>query len=182
MKRLALAALLLATPAPPPSVDVHFSTTADVSDILVKEFDGAKSTIDVAVFTFTDTGLADGLIAASKRDGVKVRVLSDFNQFKGGRDRHKEAIQKLNAAAVDVKLVDLYDGKGDPKFAPHYHHKFAVIDGKTLVTGSFNWTGMADSKNHENILILRDDKKSAASYVKEFEDVWNDRRLTKPVP
>lgn len=182
MKRLALFALLLTAPAVPPSVDCHFSTQDDVSDILAKEFEGAKGSIDVAVFTFTDEGLADALIAAAGREGVKVRVLCDFNQFKGGRDRHKAAIQKLAGSAVEIKLVDLFDGKGDPQYSPHYHHKFAVIDGKTLITGSFNWTGMADSKNHENVLILRDDKKTAESYVKEFEGVWTDRRLTKSVP
>ncbi len=160
----------------------RFSRTDDVRAELCKRFESAKRTIDVAVFTFTDGKLADALAAASRRKGVTVRVLADFSQHTSGRDRHKEALRRLDRSAVTVKLVDLSSGRGDPKFQPRFHHKFCVIDGSTLITGSFNWTGLAGSKNHENVLILEGDTKTAAAYAKEFNDVWNSGRLTKSVP
>jgi len=36
------------------------------------------------------------------------------------------------------------------------HHKFAIFDGKLLVTGSYNWTDSAERYNHENVLVLED--------------------------
>jgi len=36
------------------------------------------------------------------------------------------------------------------------HNKFCVIDSKTVVTGSYNWTKKAQS-NYENITIIKDE-------------------------
>ena len=44
------------------------------------------------------------------------------------------------------------------------HNKFAIIDDKCVVTGSYNWTYNAEFRNNENIVVLRD-----LSLVKKFE-------------
>lgn len=53
------------------------------------------------------------------------------------------------------------------------HHKFAIVDGRTLITGSLNWTTQAIQNNRENVLVLED-----AEYVKpfleEFERIWEE--------
>jgi phosphatidylserine/phosphatidylglycerophosphate/cardiolipin synthase-like enzyme len=36
------------------------------------------------------------------------------------------------------------------------HNKVMVIDGETVITGSFNFTKAAEEKNAENLLIIRD--------------------------
>jgi phosphatidylserine/phosphatidylglycerophosphate/cardiolipin synthase-like enzyme len=36
------------------------------------------------------------------------------------------------------------------------HHKVIVIDGETVLTGSFNFAKAAQEKNAENLLIIRD--------------------------
>ena len=51
------------------------------------------------------------------------------------------------------------------------HNKFAVIDGRTVLTGSFNWTITADTKNDENLLVITD-KELAQKYVKQFNRLW----------
>ena len=35
------------------------------------------------------------------------------------------------------------------------HNKVMVIDGATVLTGSFNWTASAEKSNAENLLVLR---------------------------
>ena len=52
---------------------------------------------------------------------------------------------------------------------PHdKHHKFAIFDGRLLVTGSYNWTDAAESRNLENALFL-DDPALIARYGEWFD-------------
>ena len=48
------------------------------------------------------------------------------------------------------------------------HNKVIVIDGETVVTGSFNFTKAAQEKNAENVLIIRDPA-VAAQYAQNWE-------------
>jgi phosphatidylserine/phosphatidylglycerophosphate/cardiolipin synthase-like enzyme len=51
------------------------------------------------------------------------------------------------------------------------HHKFAVVDGKTFLTGSYNWTRGAARDNEEN-LVVTDDPRPVSSYSEAFERLW----------
>ena len=53
----------------------------------------------------------------------------------------------------------------------HMHHKFALIDGKTLVNGSFNWTRQAVLNNRENVIVTSSNQ-LAKAFRQEFEKMW----------
>jgi phosphatidylserine/phosphatidylglycerophosphate/cardiolipin synthase-like enzyme len=53
------------------------------------------------------------------------------------------------------------------------HHKFAVIDGQWLLSGSYNWTRGASRDNEEN-LIVTSDPRLLAAYTVAFERLWSD--------
>jgi len=53
----------------------------------------------------------------------------------------------------------------------HMHHKFVVVDGKVLLTGSFNWTRSASEQNQENVLITSDPR-LVAPFATEFDRLW----------
>jgi phosphatidylserine/phosphatidylglycerophosphate/cardiolipin synthase-like enzyme len=53
------------------------------------------------------------------------------------------------------------------------HHKYAVFDGKTAVSGSYNWTRSASRHNHEN-LILTDDKRLITAFEGSFQQLWSE--------
>ena len=53
------------------------------------------------------------------------------------------------------------------------HHKFALIDSKQLINGSFNWTQKAITGNHENIIISNNED-IVLPYLSEFETLWKE--------
>jgi phosphatidylserine/phosphatidylglycerophosphate/cardiolipin synthase-like enzyme len=56
------------------------------------------------------------------------------------------------------------------------HQKFAIIDRKVLITGSYNWTYAADGLNDENLLLFRDAGPLAEEYRKTFSELWERKR------
>ncbi|TMW60160.1 hypothetical protein Poli38472_000202 [Pythium oligandrum] len=99
----------------------------------------AKKTMDICVFTITSDEIAEEVLAAHKR-GVRVRVITDDGQSKGvGSD-----IQKFVDAGIPVR---------DDNARTYMHHKFCVIDGRTLLNGSFNWSRQAIVGNAENLVV-----------------------------
>ena len=119
-----------------------FSPTDKIRDVLLDELDRAESTVDVMAFSFTGAELAAKLRDLCKR-GVKVRCLFDRGQAKNKASRD-EYLQKIGAK---VYISPNRSGK--------MHHKVFIIDGKTVVTGSYNFSKNAETKNDENIVILR---------------------------
>ena len=53
------------------------------------------------------------------------------------------------------------------------HHKFAIVDGKVLITGSLNWTTQAIQNNRENVLITEDEE-YVRLFREEFERIWEE--------
>jgi phosphatidylserine/phosphatidylglycerophosphate/cardiolipin synthase-like enzyme len=51
------------------------------------------------------------------------------------------------------------------------HHKFAVFDRRSVLTGSYNWTRSAFRANQENT-ILTEDPTLVRLFEGEFERLW----------
>ena len=49
------------------------------------------------------------------------------------------------------------------------HNKVMIIDGETVITGSFNFTKAAEENNAENLLVIRDEK-LAERYTKNWQE------------
>jgi phosphatidylserine/phosphatidylglycerophosphate/cardiolipin synthase-like enzyme len=47
------------------------------------------------------------------------------------------------------------------------HHKFMVVDGEIIVTGSYNWSTAAEDRNDENFVVIRD-RSVAERFIQEF--------------
>ena len=135
----------------------HFSPGDDCRRKLLDLCVNASRSLDISVFTISDNRLSDAIIAAHKR-GVVVRVITDNDKLLDeGSD-----IEALIHDGINVRMDNT---------PYHMHHKFALIDGHTLVNGSFNWTRSASDFNHENILVTNEPLLVAA-YVNEFEELW----------
>ena len=69
-------------------------------------------------------------------------------------------------------------GVGTPRLArsDKLHHKFAVIDNKTVITGSFNWSPSAAHTNDETLLAIHSPK-LAAHFTREMDRLWESAEL-----
>lgn len=101
----------------------------------------ASQSLKIALFTLTHNVLIDEIIQA-KRRGVDVKVVLDMHSALGASS---DAVDKLEKAGVSVLCS---------QGVQLMHHKFVYIDGKTLVTGSANWTKGAFAKNSDTFFIL----------------------------
>jgi phosphatidylserine/phosphatidylglycerophosphate/cardiolipin synthase-like enzyme len=54
----------------------------------------------------------------------------------------------------------------------YMHNKFMVIDGKVVLTGSYNYSKQADTQNDENLIVIEDGK-VARAYEDEFNEMWS---------
>jgi phosphatidylserine/phosphatidylglycerophosphate/cardiolipin synthase-like enzyme len=109
--------------------------------------DAAKTSAFVALFDLNTDTLVDSLVAARER-GVNVIVVLDKKQ---ADDVTGTADEVLSAAGVKV-LKALNSGSNQAEM----HHKYAVLDHKTVLVGSNNWTNLGSYFNDENLLVVDD--------------------------
>lgn len=163
MSRFLFALLaLLAFPAlAEPSIRVAFSPNGEATDAVVGVIREAKNTIQVAAYSFTSRPIAEALVTASRR-GVDVRVVLDKSNETG----RYSAATFLTNQGMPVRI----HGKH-----AIMHHKFLIIDEKTVQTGSFNYSRAAE-RQPENVLILRDHPEVASRYLAEWNRLWREGR------
>jgi phosphatidylserine/phosphatidylglycerophosphate/cardiolipin synthase-like enzyme len=129
---------------------------------IVAAINDTRNSLDLAIFALTHPAITAALEEAQRR-GVQIRIVADQLQAKGKYSK----IPYLISRGVAVQLRGGYKGGRSVM-----HDKFAIFDGRLVVTGSFNWTISADTSNAENADFFSDPAK-VARYAKEFERLWS---------
>jgi phosphatidylserine/phosphatidylglycerophosphate/cardiolipin synthase-like enzyme len=135
-------------------VENYFSPTDQVMFKLIQLVKNAQRSVHFMIFTYTDHDLAAAMVARS-RAGVDVQGVIE------NRGATQGAMVELFCAKIPVQL------DGNPYTM---HHKVIIIDGKTVITGSFNFTHAADTANDENILIIHN-QEVAALFEQEYQRI-----------
>jgi phosphatidylserine/phosphatidylglycerophosphate/cardiolipin synthase-like enzyme len=173
-------------------ITVHFSPISpkkpwsDSSNGLIgKTLEKATSSVDLALFVFSEQKLADTLEQRHQKS-VKVRVLIDkdfaFQNYSEGLD--------LLGVALSKKCR--YEANNNPWQSPittvgipnlptgdKLHHKFGIIDQNWIITGSHNWSEAANHKNDETLVIIQSPV-VAAHFQQEFDRLYNNASLGIP--
>jgi phosphatidylserine/phosphatidylglycerophosphate/cardiolipin synthase-like enzyme len=135
---------------------VYFSPNGGITDALVREIGGAKTSVYVQAAQFTSIPIAKALVEAHKR-GIDVRVILD---------RRKDD--------DDHSQMDRLVESGVPTFADAKHHtahnKIAIIDHRLVTTGSFNFTRESEVDNAENLVMIADKADIAGAYERNFKE------------
>jgi phosphatidylserine/phosphatidylglycerophosphate/cardiolipin synthase-like enzyme len=138
----------------PAAVTVCFTPGGNCTEQIVKALGEAKSSILVQAYSFTSAPIAKALLEAHKR-GVQVQVILDKSQ----RTEKYSSADFLANQGVPTKI--------DANHAIA-HSKVMIIDGETVISGSFNFMKAAEQKNAENVLIIRD-QALAAQYTENWK-------------
>jgi phosphatidylserine/phosphatidylglycerophosphate/cardiolipin synthase-like enzyme len=135
-------------------VENYFSPVDGVMDKLIACVHGAQRSIHFMAFTYTDKSLAAAMIERTQA-GVEVQGVIE------NRGASQGALVTLFCAKLPVRV----DGN---KYA--MHHKVIILDGQTVITGSFNLTKSADDAHDDNVLVIHD-AAVAAPYEQEYSRI-----------
>jgi phosphatidylserine/phosphatidylglycerophosphate/cardiolipin synthase-like enzyme len=183
--------------------DTTFSSTGanTVADALVAAINGAAQSIHVASGHLRSRPVAEALIAKKKSNPqLDVRVYLDSQEYisKTTHDMQVDALEQCLANAtsdarkrdctdrgflfgyqvatdggIDVRYK-YYAYRWDHSYAPQMHHKYMVVDGKDLYTGSYNLSDNAEHETFENMQLWKGTENAAivAAFEANFESIW----------
>ncbi|MBI4613457.1 MAG: DUF1669 domain-containing protein [Planctomycetes bacterium] len=165
------------------AIEVLFTSQNDpgetaLADRVVASIQSAKETIVIAVAHFNFDRIAKAVVERRKEvDGLDVRVLVDFGEF----GTQSSEVRRLEENDIPVRYKFYSLGYFHIK-ASLMHHKFMVVDGKELLTGSYNWSLTAEAANDENLLVFgaKRHPEVVKRYQDEFESLWELGRSTYP--
>ena len=127
----------------------------NIEQRVLKEIEDAHYAIFVSVAWFTNKKLFNALLEKAKNNCyVSIIIQLDEINSQSGIDYSQIQVGRSECFMIS-------------KEAELLHDKFCVVDFKTIITGSYNWTYKA-SHNSENILILNDPS-VATQYISRFE-------------
>lgn len=150
---------------------------------LEQQLAGVRRRLDLALFVFSAQNLADAL-ATLHRQGVAIRLLADpgfaARPFSEVLDllAISQPDHRCRIEAGNNPWQQAHDGVGTPRLAggDKLHHKFAVLDGRSVISGSFNWSPSAAHQNDE-VLLRIDSPLLAAHFSAEVDRMWQGAEL-----
>lgn len=133
------------------SIEVLFSPDGGCADRIIEEIASARKIIRVQAYFFTSEPIADALVEARER-GIRIEVILDKSQEKMTYGRWRV----LRREGIRIYF--------DREHATA-NNKIILIDDRTVITGSYNYTRAAEEKNAENLLLIQG-----------FDDLFEDYR------
>lgn len=138
-------------------MDVCFTPGENCTASVNEQIDKAKKEVLVQAYSFTSAPIAKALLEAHKR-GVNVQIILD----RSNRSQKYSSYTFFKNSGVPVFIDSAH---------AIAHNKIIIIDGETVMTGSFNFTKAAQEKNAENLLVIKSPELS-----KEYINNWNTHR------
>jgi phosphatidylserine/phosphatidylglycerophosphate/cardiolipin synthase-like enzyme len=139
-------------------VQVLFAPEDGVAERIADRINQATSQVRFLAFSFTHDGIGQAVLGRARAGASAAGVF----ERTGSETRFSE-YGPMKQAGLDVYQ------DGNPYVM---HHKVFVLDGRTTLVGSFNFSDSADKDNDENLLVV-EDAGFAARYLEEV-----DRMLT----
>ena len=154
-----------------------------VNGLIGRSLTQAQHQIDLALFVFSDQQLSN-LLEVRQAKGVQIRALIEpsfaYRDYSEGLDMLGVALAgaKCHLEASNHPWKHPIATVGVPQLPAGdlLHHKFGVIDRRTVITGSQNWSEAANHSNDENLLVIQSPT-VAAHFEREFERLYANASL-----
>lgn len=174
------------------SVEVHFSPTTrsmpwdkTSNGLIGRNLTSANQSVAMALFVFSDQQLVNQLEPLSEK-GIQIRTLIDpefaFRSYSEGLDMLGVTLaDSCKLEAGNRPWQSPITTVGVPRMPPGdlLHHKFGIVDDRTVITGSHNWTEAANVGNDETVIVVHSPM-VAAHYKREFERLYTEAILGTP--
>ena len=151
------------------SESIFFSRNESVAEQVERKMRECAESFDAALYRLNNPRLAEALAGLHKR-GVRVRLVVDAGKYR----EDSETSRLLAESRVPFRLAH---GRTEPgpgavsTSVSKMHHKFVILDGRTVLTGSYNWTTESEEQNYENLVGLSQPEQVRA-FQEEFEELW----------
>lgn len=148
-------------------IEAHFE---NIRNLIIDNIRASKSEIKIAVAWFTQRQLYDSVLDALER-GVKVSLImmKDF----------------INCGIYGLPLQSFIDKGGNLHFVNNrdwtMHNKFCLFDNSMVISGSYNWTYSAETRNAENV-IATDDDNVCSRFDDYFNRLWEESFAEETIP
>ncbi len=142
------------------TIELAFTPEDAADRMVINDINHAHQQILMQAFSFTHRDIARALIKAKKR-GVDVQLIADAEQT----DKTlPNVIAEIAASGIPIYLDSLHLSA---------HNKIMVIDAgsadSAVITGSFNFTYAAQSKNAENLIVFHGNPGITAAYLQNWK-------------
>ncbi|BAY07914.1 DUF655 domain-containing protein [Calothrix sp. NIES-2098] len=153
--------------------------------LIGKTLESASKSVDLALFVFSEQQLAN-ILENRHQQSVQIRTLIEpqfaYRSYSEALDMMGLALSEECKYEVDNKpWQNPITSVGVPTLPKGdlLHHKFAVIDGRIVITGSHNWSEAANNGNDETLIVV-ESPTVAAHYVREFARLYTNVKLGLP--
>jgi phosphatidylserine/phosphatidylglycerophosphate/cardiolipin synthase-like enzyme len=143
-------------------LQIYFSPEDKVLTPLVTTLSQAQTSILSMNFSFTDYDAAKAILDRASA-GVSFQGIWETT----GSETTSSELRTLYCAGLEARQ------DGNPFVL---HHKVFIVDGTTVIMGSFNISSNATNSNDENLLIISDPD-LAALYTLEFQKRWAESKV-----
>ncbi len=140
-------------------VEVYYSPDDGVASRVYDILTEAEKSIYFLAFSFTSDDLGQ-IIRTQAENGLDVAGVMDADQVKSNIGTEYDPFKQ---AGLKV-FVDGNKGL--------MHHKTMIIDDRVVITGSYNFTRSAETRNDENLVVLYNPA-IANFYMEEFNRIYN---------
>lgn len=156
MKKYIFAFLLIFNTAFSESTpSLYFTPNSKTDKIIISLIEGAESSLYIAGYSVSWGKMVE-LLQEKKKGGIDVKVIVD-KEIKG----------------IPEDILKIYQKPG------LFHPKFIVIDGKSVLTGSGNFTDDGLHLHHNHFLLIQD-RNVVGFFNKKFLSWWNDEPAGEP--